>query len=106
MIETRNRGKETAEQIYLTEVKLFDHTGEVSLSLWDALASSPHGWKASETVLLIYRPSLRDRGRLSVQADTYIDVNPDFGDARWLREWARKKAKGEHPNPAFPENGE
>ena len=70
---------------------VFDHTGEVRLTVWNEIIESAKCWKAGETVLLISNPGYRVRGNgkgeLGITACTMVDVEPEGQDADWLRQF-------------------
>ena len=53
------------------------------------LISNP-GWRIDKTA------------KLSLNANSRVDIDPDIGDARRLRALAQRLTKKEHVNPAFP----
>ena len=89
------------------DVNVFDDTADAKLTLWGPLCSSPAYWIPSYTILLITRPGFHDEGRplLSLNSDTYVDVDPCMTDAYWLRGHAQWLTKREHVNQPFPEGG-
>lgn len=42
--------------------------------------------------------------KLSLTANTRLDINPDMSDALWLRSLAQRLTKKEHVNPPFPDS--
>lgn len=94
------KGKE-AEKV---DVNVFDDTADAKLTLWGSVCPSSAYWKASYTILLITRPGLYSEGKplLSLNTDTYVDVDPLMTDAYWLRGHAQRLTKREHVNPPFP----
>ena len=96
----------------LIEVVLFDDTGEITLSLWRETAESAREWLASETILLITRPSFREstskyggKPILGVNARSLVDVNPsdEWPDAKWLRNWLKDLRKRDSVKQEVPE---
>jgi hypothetical protein len=76
----------------LAEILLFDHTGEVRLTVWNEMIESAKSWKPGETVLLVsnpgYREGLNGKGNLGIVGSTMVDVEPEGSDAEWLRKYA------------------
>lgn len=97
------KGKE-AEKV---DVNVFDDTADAKLTLWGSVCSSSACWKASHKILLITRPGLYSDGKplLSLNIDTYVDVDPLMTDAYWLRGHAQRLTKREHVNQPFPKGG-
>ena len=92
----------------LVNAVVFDHTADTNLTLWGTLIHSIESWRASFTVLLLSGPILhtsRQRTSISLNASTFVDVDPDFRDAHWLRKSAQRLIKREHVNLPFPEGG-
>ncbi|KAF2112935.1 hypothetical protein BDV96DRAFT_497013 [Lophiotrema nucula] len=96
-----NKNGNTSE---LISMGVFDDTAEASLTLYGAVCGSTSHWQPSHTVLLISNPGWRiDRmAKLSLNANTRIDVDPDMADALWLRSLAQRLTKKEHINPPWP----
>ncbi|KAF2199677.1 hypothetical protein GQ43DRAFT_375678 [Delitschia confertaspora ATCC 74209] len=86
-------------------VGIFDDTAEATLTLWGPMTASVSSWRPSHTILLISNPGWKiDRKTwLSLNANTRIDIDPEFNDAVWLRFFAQRLTKKEHINPPFPE---
>jgi hypothetical protein len=84
--------KDGGGECELVDVVLFDHTGEVRLTVWNELIESVKSWKAGETVLLISNPGHRvtrnGKGELGITTCTMVDVEPEGQDADWLRRFA------------------
>ncbi|KAF4633664.1 hypothetical protein G7Y89_g4452 [Cudoniella acicularis] len=99
--------KKTGSDCELVEVLLFDHTGEVRLSMWNDMGLSPREWQAGKTILLISNPGYRveysSKGSLGVVRQTMIEVEPEFPDAQWLRKYAVGLTKKESLCLEFPE---
>ncbi|KAF2011537.1 hypothetical protein BU24DRAFT_486258 [Aaosphaeria arxii CBS 175.79] len=85
-------------------LRLFDDTAEVSLTLYGAACHSTSRWQPSQTVLLISSPGWRidSIAKLSMNASTRLDIDPDLADVNWLRCFAQRLMKKEHINPTFP----
>ena len=92
----------------LADVLLFDHTGEVRLTLWNDIINSAKSWQPGKTVLLISNPKYRveysGKGSIGLQHSTMVDVHPDFPDTEWLRKHATGLTKKESLCLEFPEN--
>ncbi|KAF1921349.1 hypothetical protein BDU57DRAFT_438496 [Ampelomyces quisqualis] len=96
-----NRNSTTSELITLT---IFDDTADASLTLYSSLCDSARLFTPSHTVLLISSPGWRieKTAKLSLNANSRLDIDPDLSDARRLRSLAHRLTKKEHVNPAFP----
>ncbi|KAI9664361.1 MAG: hypothetical protein M1831_002294 [Alyxoria varia] len=91
----------------LVNALVFDHTADTNLTLWGPLTHSIESWRPSSTVLLLTGPILhssRQGPSISLNASTFVDVDPDFRDAHWLRRFAQKLTKREHVNLPFPKD--
>ncbi|CAL8575583.1 hypothetical protein XPA_001498 [Xanthoria parietina] len=91
----------------VVHVMVFDDTCEATLALHGRIAKSAADWKASYTILLLSNPGLRSdkRPTLSINANTYADVDPCMGEAEWLRAFAQRLMTREVVNVPFPEGG-
>lgn len=96
----------------LVEVGLFDDTGEITLSLWRETTASARKWLASETILLITRPSFREstskyggKPILGLGAISMVDVDPssEWQDAKWLRNWLKDLRKRDSVKQEVPD---
>ena len=92
----------------LMDVLLFDHTGEVKMTVWSEVIESVKEWQAGKTVLLISNPGWKvawngKGGSVGVTRQTMIDVEPVFGDADWLRRYAVGLRKKESVSLEVPE---
>lgn len=96
----------------LIEVALFDDTAEIILNLWRETAESAREWLASETILLITRPSFREstskyggKPILGLTAKSMVNVDPshDWPDAKWLRNWLKDLRKRDSVKQEVPE---
>ena len=91
----------------LLEIQLFDHTADIRLTLWNEIITSTTSWKAGTTILLISNPGFRvaptGKGNLGITRGTMVDVEPEFGDAEWLRRYARDLKRKESLCLGFPE---
>lgn len=91
----------------LIEVTLFDHTAEIKMKCWSDLIESVKEWQSGKTILLFSNPVHKlDFGGKSVVSfgrNTYMDVDPEFPDAQWLRNWARKLLMRERVGVRFPQ---
>lgn len=97
-----NRNGTTSD---LLTLGIFDDTADASLTLYSGLCDSATSFLPSQTVLLISNPGWRidKTAKLSLNANSRIDIDPDTGDARRLRALAQRLTKREHVNPPFPE---
>jgi len=88
-------------------IGLFDHTTQASLTLWGAALVSVDSWQPSGTVLLLTNAGFSPghQSSVSLQANTFVDVDPLVDDAVWLRKYAQKLTKRDHVNPEAPEGG-
>ncbi|KAF2276361.1 uncharacterized protein EI97DRAFT_398063 [Westerdykella ornata] len=98
-----SRGK-SGRSYEMINIRVFDDTAEAVLTLYDIVCHSASNWQPSHTILLISEPkwSIDNIAKLSVNANTRIDVNPHMADAQWLRAMAQRLTKREHVNPPFP----
>ncbi len=92
----------------LMDLWVFDHTGEVKMTVWNEVINGVRGWKAGETVLLISSPGWRvawtgKGGSVGVTRETMVDVEPVFEDAEWLRKYAVGLWKKDSVAVRFPE---
>ncbi|KAH9877719.1 hypothetical protein J1614_002936 [Plenodomus biglobosus] len=88
---------------------IFDNTADATLTLYSSLCSSAFYLTPSHSILLISNPGWRidKTAKLSLNANSRVDIDPDLGDARRLRALAQRLTKKEHVNPPFPiEHGE
>ncbi|UPX14921.1 uncharacterized protein EKO05_0005392 [Ascochyta rabiei] len=96
-----NRNGTTSE---LLTLGIFDDTADASLTLYSGVCDSATSFQPSRTVLLISNPGWRieKNAKLSLNANSRVDIDPDIGDARRLQTLAQRFTKKEHVNPAFP----
>jgi hypothetical protein len=91
----------------LIELLLFDHTGEIRMTFWNETIPSGRTFKPSYTVLLITNPGFkvasRGEGSIGLARRTMVDVDPECGDAEWLRGYAEGVKRKESLCPPFPE---
>ena len=89
------------------EVMVFDDTREVIMSLWEDLINSAFLWTPSRTILLLTNPGWKEGklGKVLVNSNTFIDIDPDLYEAEWLRNRAQGMAKRAHVNPPYPDQG-
>lgn len=84
--------KKTGGESELADIQLFDHTGEVRLTVWNEMIDSAIGWQPGKTILMIsnpvYKAGYSRNGSVSVARGTMIDVEPEFPDAEWLITYA------------------
>jgi hypothetical protein len=97
-----NRNSTTSELISLG---IFDDTADASLTLYGGLCDSASVFQPSKTVLLLSNPGWRieKTAKLSLNANSRIDIDPALGDARRLRALAQRLTKKDHVNPPFPD---
>ncbi|KAF2825825.1 hypothetical protein CC86DRAFT_467442 [Ophiobolus disseminans] len=97
-----NRNGTTSD---LTSLTIFDDTADASLTLYSSLCTSASSFRPSHTILLISNPGWRidKQAKLSLNANSRVDIDPDMSDARRLRALAQRLTKKEHVNPAFPD---
>lgn len=85
----------------LMDVQLFDHTGDVKITLWNELIESAREWVPGSTILLVSNPGHKipsyggGKATAVVQFKTMVDVNPEFTEAEWLRKYALGLTKKE-----------
>ncbi|KAL8770645.1 MAG: hypothetical protein Q9209_003713 [Squamulea sp. 1 TL-2023] len=91
----------------VVNVIIFDDTCDATLALWGRVAKSAAHWKTSCTILLLSNPGFRNdkRPTLSIDSNTYVDVDPCMGEAEWLRAFAQRLTTREVVNVPFPEGG-
>jgi hypothetical protein len=96
-----NRNGTLTDHLTLT---IFDDTASATLTLYHSLCDSAPVLTPSHTILFISNPGWRIErtAKLSLTANTRIDIDPDVADARRLRSLATRLTKREHVNPAFP----
>ncbi|KAF2023549.1 hypothetical protein EK21DRAFT_80638 [Setomelanomma holmii] len=97
-----NRNSTTSE---LLSLGIFDDTADASLTLYGVLCDSASSFTPSKTVLLISNPGWRieKSAKLTLNANSRADIDPDMSDARRLRTLAQRLTKKEHVNPPFPD---
>jgi len=100
--------KKTGGECELVEVVLFDHTGEVRMTVWNEMVESAKGWSPGITILLISNPGWKigyqGKGSVGVASHTMIEVEPEFADAEWLGKYAVGLTKKESLCVEFPED--
>jgi hypothetical protein len=98
--------KKTGGECELLEVMLFDHTGEVRMTVWDNMTESTKEWQPGLTILLIsnpgYKVEYQGKGSVGIVRQTMIEIEPDFPDAEWLRKYAVGLTKKESLCLKFP----
>jgi hypothetical protein len=94
-------------KVALLEVAVFDETAEIVLKLWGDTALSARDWNPSSTILLFSSPGFRaephGHGSLGLTHSTFVDVDPDFADAKWLRNYAASLRRKKSVKQEFPE---
>jgi len=100
-----NRNGTTGE---LVSIGIFDNTSDATLTLYSSLCASASILTPSHTVLLLSNPGWRidKTAKLSLNANSRVDIDPDLGDARRLRALAQRLTKKQHVNPPFPMEAE
>lgn len=97
----------------LLEVTVWDDTASCVLTLWEDKAASADLWKPNGTILLLTSPKFitsRQNNPASSPAgiglsyNTLVDVDPDFADADWLRNWVKDTVKKESIYIPFPKD--
>ncbi|KAH6179386.1 hypothetical protein HBI68_042830 [Parastagonospora nodorum] len=88
----------------LVSLAIFDATASASLTLYAPLCSSASSFTPSKTILLISNPGWRidKTAKLTLNATSRLDIDPDLSDARRLRALAQRLTRREHVNPPFP----
>ncbi|KAJ4990105.1 hypothetical protein SVAN01_04386 [Stagonosporopsis vannaccii] len=96
-----NRNGTTSE---LLTLGVFDDTADATLTLYSSLCESAAALQPSKTILLISNPGWRIEriAKLSLNANSRIDIDPDTSDTRRLRALAQHLTKKNHVNPPFP----
>jgi hypothetical protein len=91
----------------LSDLWLFDHTGEVKWTVWNEMIDTAKEWEPGKTILLITSPGYKvgysGKGSIGIQHSTMIDVNLDYPDADWLKKYAAGLTKKESVAMEFPE---
>ncbi|KAH8725923.1 hypothetical protein GQ44DRAFT_706728 [Phaeosphaeriaceae sp. PMI808] len=85
-------------------LSIFDDTADASLTLYGDLCASASSIHPHTTIFLISNPGWRidKTAKLSLNANSRLDIDPDMRDARHLRALAQRLTKKQHVNPAFP----
>ncbi|KAL0942513.1 uncharacterized protein CTRU02_200399 [Colletotrichum truncatum] len=91
-----------------------DRTRETELlEVNEDKANSAKLWSPNETVLLLTNPkfvaprenrSTQSPAGIGLNYNTLIDVDPNFPDSHWLRQWAKTRARKERIHFPFPED--
>jgi hypothetical protein len=82
-------------------VGICDDSTEATLSLYGPLISSAREWEQYSTTLLISLHGRRAGRKISIKARTTIEVDPDIGEAEWLRRWVlRDNCSVNEPDPS------
>ncbi|KAL0778022.1 hypothetical protein CaCOL14_005675 [Colletotrichum acutatum] len=109
----RVKSRDKVREWELLEITVWDDTASCVLTLWEDKANSARFWKPNETMLLFTSPKFvppsdNKSGPLSASIgldhNTLIDVDPDFQDANWLRQWVKKRVKKESIYVPFPKD--
>ncbi|KAL8844949.1 MAG: hypothetical protein Q9205_001352 [Flavoplaca limonia] len=93
------------EVVDVVNVMIFDDTRDAILALYGRIAASAAYWKPSHTILLLSNPGFRSdkRPTLTLNSNTYADVDPCMEEADWLRAFAQRLTTREVVNVPFPE---
>ncbi|KAI1429216.1 hypothetical protein F5Y12DRAFT_798534 [Xylaria sp. FL1777] len=92
----------------LIEVGIYDDTAHCVLKLWQEKIHSAKSWVPNQTVLLISQPwcNLNDatdrRPEISIGYSSMVDLDPDYPEARWLRNKIQEMAKKESVITPYP----
>jgi hypothetical protein len=80
---------------------IFDDTADATLTFYGCLCASASYLHPSKTILLISSPGWRidKAAKLTLNATSRIDIDPDTPDARRLRALAQRLTKRDHVNP-------
>ncbi|TDZ27302.1 hypothetical protein C8035_v010550 [Colletotrichum spinosum] len=81
------------------------------MTLWEDKISSAQLWRPNETILLVTNPKLVAHSnklrpmppRIGLDYSSLVDVDPEFSDATWLRDWVANRVKQEAVYIPFPE---
>jgi hypothetical protein len=85
-------------------ISIFDHSHQTGFTLWGKMIASAATWTPCSTILLMSNISCSERSWLGIKSDSQIEIDPDIGDAHWLRKKVQRETQKQHVNPAFPEN--
>ncbi|KAF6826749.1 nucleic acid-binding protein [Colletotrichum plurivorum] len=97
----------------LVEVTVWDDTATCVLTLWEDKANSASLWRPNGTILLLTSPKFiaprqptptSSPAGIGLSYNTLVDVDPDFTDADWLRNWVKDTAKKESIYIPFPKD--
>lgn len=98
----------TGNECELMDVIVFDDTAEVRMTFWNELIESAREWVPGVTVLLVSSPGYKlgyaNKGCITIQYNTMIDVEPRFDGAEWLRRHATSLTKKESLILDIPED--
>jgi hypothetical protein len=96
-----NKNGTTSE---LVSLSIFDDTADATLTLYGCLCASASLLQPSTSILLISSPGWRidKTAKLTLNATSRLDIDPDTPDARRLRALAQRLKKRDHVNPPFP----
>ncbi|KAH8893193.1 hypothetical protein GQ53DRAFT_821914 [Thozetella sp. PMI_491] len=91
----------------LVKVTVFDETVPTcNLNLWEDQTVALRAWVPDDTVLLLTNPKVKTRGsataELGIGVKSWVEVNPEFPDAEWLRRMASDRKKREAGFLPFP----
>lgn len=109
----RVKSQDRLREWELLDITVWDDTASCVLTLWEDKAHSARFWKPNETMLLFTSPkfvppsdnkSATLSASIGLDHNTLIEVDPDFQDANWLREWVKKRVKKESVYVPFPKD--
>lgn len=93
----------------LVEVHVYDDTATNKLCLWGILTDTGKEWTPNTTILLISNPIFKldargnGWGNVGLTSASMIDVDPQFRDADWLRNFSVNRCKRECLKQEFPD---
>ena len=101
-----SRKRETHYNV--VEVGIYDDTATSVLKIWQEKIPSAKAWEPNRTILLISQPtcSLTDstngRAEIGLGYSSMVDVNPNYSEAKWLRNKIQDMAKKESVIVPYP----
>lgn len=93
MIETKSAAvtSKQGQPVTTLSVGICDEISEATLSIYGSLIPSAGAWEQYETILLISSPVKRPGRKLNIKARTLVEIDPDIGEAEWLRRWMQRE---------------
>jgi hypothetical protein len=73
------------------KISIYDESTEATLSIYGPLIRSAREWAQRETTLLITSPGKRPDRKLSINARTLVEIDPDIGESACLRRWIQRE---------------